>query len=88
MANFVKLTTNENLEYWINLDCVENLSRSKNGTCLSFANSQGEYWMAVKETPEEILDKVKPKFDPENLKKMMDQRREERAKQVLEKSKG
>lgn len=90
MANFVELTLESGKECWVNLERIEYMqqveSKKQVLTGLHYAGSDNDPTI-VKETPKEILDKVKPKFDPENLKKMMDQRREERAKQVLAKSK-
>ena len=54
---FVKLTTVEGGPVWINLGAVWRILRIENGGSMLYIMTGG-YMHAVKETPEEIIDKL------------------------------
>ncbi len=54
---FVKLTTVEGGQVWINLGAVWRILRIENGGSMLYIMTGG-YMHAVKETPEEIIDKL------------------------------
>ena len=54
---FVKLTTVEGGPVWINLGAVWRILRIENGGSMLYIRTGG-YMHAVKETPEQIIDKL------------------------------